>query len=55
MSYLEGLLGAHVHRVKVRKVDLINASTLVEVRYQLRPEMSATAPTRVADTTGALR
>ena len=55
VSYLEGLLGAHVHRVKVRKVDLINASTLVEVRYQLRPEKSATAPTRVAGTTGALR
>ncbi|MGV8897145.1 MAG: DUF4956 domain-containing protein [Rhodoglobus sp.] len=32
---LEGMLGARVHHVTVRHVDLINDSTLVEVRYQL--------------------
>lgn len=55
VSYLEELLGAHVHRVKIRKVDLINASTLVEVRYQLRPQQPGAATNQLADTKGALR
>lgn len=37
VAALEGLLGARVHRVAVQHVDLINDSTLVEVRYQLDP------------------
>jgi hypothetical protein len=32
---LEGLLGARVHRIKVRRVDLVEATTTVEVRYEL--------------------
>jgi hypothetical protein len=32
---LETLLGARVHRVAVRRVDLVNDSTNVEVRYAL--------------------
>jgi hypothetical protein len=32
---LEGMLGARVHRVSVQKLDLVNDSTVVEVRYQL--------------------
>lgn len=32
---LETLLGARVHRVAVRRVDLLNDSTTVEVRYAL--------------------
>lgn len=33
---LEEMLGAKVHRVKVRDVDLVRDTTTVEVRYQLR-------------------
>ena len=32
---VEHLLGGQVHRLKVRKVDLVNDTTSVEVRYQL--------------------
>ncbi len=32
---LESLLGAHVHRMKVKRVDLVNDSTIVDVRYRL--------------------
>jgi hypothetical protein len=32
---LEALLAARVHRVKVRRVDLVEATTTVEVRYEL--------------------
>jgi hypothetical protein len=35
IARLEGLLGARVHRVKVRRVDLVEATTTVEVRYEL--------------------
>jgi hypothetical protein len=37
VTYLEALLDADVHRLDVRKVDLINDSTSVEVRFRLRP------------------
>jgi len=39
---LEGMLGARVHRVTVQHLDLINDSTLVEVRYQLDPAYRTT-------------
>jgi hypothetical protein len=32
---LESLLGARVHRIKVRKVDLVNDTTSVDVRFEL--------------------
>ena len=32
---LENLLNAKVHKVKVRKVDLVNDTTLVDVRFAL--------------------
>jgi len=35
ITRLEALLGARVHRVKVRRVDLVEATTTVEVRYEL--------------------
>ena len=35
VARLEELLGARVHRVKVRRVDLVEATTTVEVRYEL--------------------
>lgn len=34
---LEKLLGATVHRVQVRKLDLVEDTTTVDVRYQVRP------------------
>lgn len=33
---LEELLGARVHRIKVRRLDLVEAKTQVEARYELR-------------------
>lgn len=39
---LEGMLGARVHRITVQRLDLVNDSTVVEVRYQLVDR--ATAP-----------
>jgi hypothetical protein len=35
---LEELLGATVHRVHVRKLDLVEDTTTVDVRYQLRAD-----------------
>jgi hypothetical protein len=35
VARLEELLGARVHRIKVRRVDLVEATTTVEVRYEL--------------------
>lgn len=35
VMHLESLLHAKVHRISVRKVDLVNDSTSVEVRYEL--------------------
>ncbi|SEJ09191.1 DUF4956 domain-containing protein [Demequina mangrovi] len=34
-EYLEALLGAKVHHATIRKVDLLNESTVVDVRYTL--------------------
>ncbi|MFV1989437.1 MAG: DUF4956 domain-containing protein [Acidimicrobiales bacterium] len=39
---LEDLLGARVHRVKVRRVDLVSDTTLAEVRYQVIEENPST-------------
>lgn len=33
---LEELLGAHVHRIAVRKLDLVTDTTVVDVRYRVR-------------------
>ncbi len=44
IAHLEGLLGATVHRVKVRKVDLVNETTNVEVRYRLDSARAAQSP-----------
>lgn len=42
---LEAMLGARVHRVKVRRVDLVEATTTVEARYQILPATAeASAP-----------
>ena len=44
------MLNARVHRVTVRHVDLINDSTLVEVRYQVDP---ASRPAELLDSVDA--
>lgn len=36
IAHLEGVLGAHVRRVDVRKVDLVSDTTLVEVHFTAR-------------------
>lgn len=38
---LEAMLGARVHRVAVRRVDLVNDTTVVEVRYALLDQDTA--------------
>ena len=50
VSRLEELLGARVHRIKVRRVDLVEATTTVEVRY----ELPAPAPEPVGPVRGPL-
>jgi hypothetical protein len=46
---LEDLLGARVHRIKVRRVDLVEATTTVEVRYELRPATTPAVVPALAD------
>lgn len=41
IARLEELLGARVHHVRIRRVDLVEATTSVEVRYELRPATPA--------------
>ena len=53
-AHLEGMLGARVHQVTVQRVDLVNDTTLVDVRYQAgdRPLAPPTGtPTRFAAAT----
>lgn len=40
---LEHLLGGRVHRLKVRKVDLVNDTTSVEVRYEVPSSLDESA------------
>ncbi|MCZ2836581.1 DUF4956 domain-containing protein [Modestobacter sp. VKM Ac-2985] len=35
VAHLEGLLGARVHQVEVQRVDLVDDTTLVDVRYEV--------------------
>lgn len=41
---VETLLGVHVHHVAVRRVDLVQDTTLVDVRYRVDHQRSAVAP-----------
>ena len=49
---LENLLNAKVHRISVRKVDLVNDTTSVDVRYEL-PRTSGGRHPATADAMGA--
>lgn len=53
-AHLERLLDARVHRLTVRKVDLVNDSTTLEVRHQVRRDVSRPRST-TRDLTGADR
>ncbi|MCU1444416.1 DUF4956 domain-containing protein [Cryobacterium sp.] len=56
VAHLEGLLAARVHGVHVRSLDLVNDTTLVDVRYQVGAGRSRTptpAPVRTTGITGA--
>lgn len=50
VAHLEGLLDAEVHQVRVRRVDLVEDTTVVEVRFRITPAALA-APGRVAQGT----
>ncbi|MFI9644061.1 DUF4956 domain-containing protein [Micromonospora sp. NPDC051925] len=47
-AHLEQLLGARVHNVNVERVDLVNDTTVVDVRYS-RPRVTASSGRRPAD------
>ena len=51
-AHLEGLLGARVHQVTVQRIDLVNDTTLVDVRYQAGDERAElAAPARLGAVT----
>jgi hypothetical protein len=43
IAHLEHTLGARVHRIAVQRLDLVNDTTTVDVRYQLSPAERAHA------------
>jgi len=43
-SRLEELLNARVHQIRVRRTDLIEDSTVVEVRYELQSNTQSERP-----------
>ncbi len=45
---LEELLGAHVHRIAVRKLDLVSDITVVDVRYEQRRGQPSDRPAYVS-------
>jgi hypothetical protein len=49
VAHLEQLLGARVHAASVQRVDLVNDTTLVDVRYSV-PTGATAAPARTAAT-----
>lgn len=48
IASLEGLLDGTVRRLTIRNVDLVNDTTLVDVRFQIRAGRSAVVPTEVS-------
>jgi hypothetical protein len=48
IASLEELLGGTVRRLTIRTVDLVNDTTLVDVRFQIRAERTALLPSEVS-------
>ncbi|WP_341720905.1 DUF4956 domain-containing protein [Micromonospora sp. FIMYZ51] len=48
VAQLEQLLGARVHVATVQRLDLVNETTIVDVRYSVRPGITRAAPSRPA-------
>ncbi|GIJ28560.1 DUF4956 domain-containing protein [Micromonospora qiuiae] len=48
VAQLEQLLGARVHVATVQRLDLVNETTLVDVRYSVRPGAARAAASRPA-------
>jgi hypothetical protein len=56
VEYLGLLLNAKIHRVTIRKVDLVNGTTSVEVRYELPdPNRTSSEARSTAGTIGGRR
>jgi hypothetical protein len=47
-AHAAAVLGAHVHRIRIRRVNLVDDTTVVEVRYEL-PAAGATPPDAPAE------
>ncbi len=47
IAHLEGVLGAVVHRATIKRIDLANDTTLVDVRYEVTDTEHASGPRRV--------
>lgn len=54
VAYLEQLLGAHVHSASVQRLDLVNDTTLVDVRYEVAPGGGVIASSGGAPVSAAL-
>ncbi len=50
VEYLEGRLGATVHRVRIKKIDFVHDSTSVEVRLELPRDQTSTAASHGLET-----
>ncbi|MFC5930000.1 DUF4956 domain-containing protein [Cryobacterium melibiosiphilum] len=53
-AHLEDLLGARVHSAHVTRLDLVNDTTAVDVRYEVRQRPVRSAPAAAADAPGRL-
>lgn len=55
VAYLEQMLGARVHSANIQRVDLVNDTTIVDVRYSRASRSSAASPVMAAAGPGAHR
>ncbi|MFI7024036.1 DUF4956 domain-containing protein [Micromonospora sp. NPDC049900] len=55
VAQLEQLLGGRVHVVTVQRLDLVNETTVVDVRYSVKGRASAVSPAGTAAPAGAQR
>ena len=53
VARLEQVLGARVHAVSIQRVDLVNDTTMVDVRYSHRTKLSTSATAVAASGSGS--